>query len=292
MSSRTIHVAREGRVLGQYPLEQVASLYETGHFVVTDMCYSDAVPEWLPIEEFLQRANPPRFQRGRAMEEEAPRPAPERRSSRRAGRKPAMGSGLSGWILSLFLVAALVGSIFWIMSLHEEILTARADVQKAEAKLAEKEKEYQKMLFVAQEMAESGTVRGSAVLRDGAGKRVAIPGLTVFLLPRETVEKYLDERFEFAAKLPPNTEVNPSKFLLENLPSPTAQTTTDSSGRYEFKIPTPGEYVLVASLEDPSASRVWFVAFNSEDPLNTKVDLNDLNSVQQLVRSLMIVEGR
>jgi hypothetical protein len=38
--------------------------------------------------------------------------------------------------------------------------------------------------------------------------------------------------------------------------------------------------------------RLWFVAFDSRDPLNTPVDITETNAVQQFNPLFMLVDGR
>src|SRR5476649_437125 len=42
----TTTLFRSGNILGQYPAEQLASLAKSGFFLDTDLCYSEARPEW------------------------------------------------------------------------------------------------------------------------------------------------------------------------------------------------------------------------------------------------------
>ena len=77
---------------------------------------------------------------------------------------------------------------------------------------------------------------------------------------------------------------------------PLKTTTTDASGRFEFPVTDPGEYVLFTRMnsfaQGAQVLRIWLVAFNSQDPLNTLVQINESNYVQQFVPSLMVVDGR
>ena len=165
-----------------------------------------------------------------------------------------------------------------------------------EKKLGQKEKENQRLLFVSREVAESGVVRGSVIVRNEAGKRVAMPGVQVFLFPRKVIESYLEARAAEVTRLPAGTSTDGNEFFTANLPQAAASTTTDASGRFEFPVPAPGEYVIFTRMnifaQGAQVARIWFVAFNSQDPLNTLVQINEANCVQQFVPSLMVVEGR
>ncbi|MFZ4597478.1 MAG: hypothetical protein ACOYNN_02445 [Terrimicrobiaceae bacterium] len=291
MKNRIVHVARDGKVIGQYPPEQVASLLETGGLFSTDLCYSESNPAWTPIEEFVKKTGTAKFSR---TKERATGKLPERRNSAgRASRKNQVAMMVASWIALLLAAAMLVGSGFWIFELYKQLGSKDATITEMKKTLAEREKENQRLLFVSREIAEPGTVRGSLVLRNEGGKRIAIPGTQVNLFRRKEVEDHLDRRFAEAASLPPDSTLNAAAFLVEGLPQPQSSTTTDASGRFEFSVPEPGDYVLIAAANaSGGASRLWFVSFDSRDPLNTLVELTEANTVQQFLRSLIIVQGR
>lgn len=295
MTNRLVHVARNGKIIGQYPPEQLASLMDTGHFLDSDLCFSESTPEWTPLPEFLKKTEAPHYSRTKDREgADKSTPGGSLRRERQAKRRA--GPVLAGWIAFLLALSALAGAGFWIAGLYVELGNQRILVDEMQKKLAEKEKDYQRLLFGAREIAEPGIVRGSIILRNNAGKRVSMPGVQVFLFPRKIIEKHLDERSKEASRLPAGTSVNGTAFYLKDLPRPLATTTTDASGRYEFQIPEPGEYIVsanvVSSDQAEQFNRLWFVSFDSRDPLNSLVDITETNSVQQFIPSLMIVEGR
>lgn len=301
MSSRLVHVARNGKIIGQFPPEQLASLMDSGHFFESDFCLAEGAGEWLPLPEFLKSVEAPRYSRAKSKDPgevsaKSPVEPGVPRSSRRSRKGRTQAPMLAGWIAFLLAASGLAGASFWIAGLYGEIAGMELRVQEAEKKLVEKEKEFQKMLFAAREIAEPGIVRGSMILRNQAGKRVAMPGVQVSLLRRKEIESHLDARHSEAKLLPEGTNVDGITFFLTGMPKPVATTTTDASGRYEFPVGEPGEYVVsaVSSESTPNGptNRLWLVGFSTEDPLNTVVDLTESNGVQQLIPSLMIVEGR
>lgn len=293
MSKRLVHVARDGKVLGQYPPEQLTALIDTGHFLDSDLCFSESHPIWTPMPEFLKIIDAPKYSKAH----KDGRPASETGHSRRGHRsRQNISALLSGWIAFLLALSALLGAGFWVAGLYAEIARQASQIAEMDKKLVQKEKENQRLLFISREVAEVGVVRGSVVSRNEAGKRVAMPGVQVFLFPRKTIENYIESRSADLARLSSGTTVDGNEFFTVGLPSPAASTTTDSSGRFEFALPEPGEYVLFTrmniSAQGGQAQRLWFVAFNSQDPLNTLVQITEANCVQQFVSSLMIVEGR
>jgi hypothetical protein len=295
MTTRLVHIARNGKIIGEYPPEQLAALLDSGHLFESDVCFSEASPEWIPLPEFLKMAKAPKYSRakdiqGGTQSSDARSLRHDRHASHRAA--PV----LAGWIAFLLALSALGGAGFWITRLYGELDRQNLRLQQVEKQLADKEKENQRLLFVAREVAGPGIVRGSLVLRNEAGKRVAMPGVQVFLFPRKAVEGHLESKGREAALLPADTHRDDAEFFLADFPKALANTTTDASGRYEFQVPEPGEYVISTSIsstnKNVNSTRLWFVSFNSRDPLNTAVDITETNGVRQFAPSLMIVEGR
>lgn len=293
MSKRLVHVARDGKVLGQYPPEQLAALIDTGHFLDSDLCFSETCPVWTPMPQFLKKIDAPRYSKAHKGKI---RPRDSDRSRRSHRSKRNVSALLLGWIAFLLALSALLGAGFWIAGLYSEINRQAYQIAEMDSKLVQKEKENQRLLFVSREVAEPGVVRGSIVIRNETGKRVAIAGVQVFLFPRKPIENHLEARAAEIARLSPGNTVDGNEFFSAGLPSPVASTTTDASGRFEFSVPDPGEYVLFTRMnsfvQGAQMVKIWFVGFNSQDPLNTLVQISEINCVQQFVPSLMIVEGR
>ncbi len=296
MTKRLVQVSRNGKIIGRYPPEQLAALMDTGHFLETDQCSSEALPGWTPMLEFLQLTAAPKYSMGRA---ERPRTDGSIRTSSHQGRHRSKQSpivALSGWIAFLLSVGLVVGAGFWIVDLQSEIGRRGLQITELTKELKEKDKEIQRLMFASREVAEAGVVRGSAILRNDMGKRVALPGLQVLLFSRKAIEAYLDTRQSVIAALPAGTPVDLVQFFSSEMPAPISSTTADASGRFEFAIPDNAEYVLFARsagmLQGQQSGKLWFVAFNAADPLNTLVQIQESNSVQQFVPSLMITYGR
>lgn len=298
MSRSVVRVSRNGRLIGQYPPDQLASLWDTGQFRDTDVCTSDEVPEGAPLTEFLKKVSISKYAPVTPIEPSMQRVVTSSTSSsgRRQRQKKNKTPALAGWIAFLLSLSVSVGLVFWIFGLYGELARKTEKAADLEARLAAKDRDYQKLLFVSREITEPGVIRGSAILRNESGKRIAMPGIQVSLYNRKVIEQYIEERGHALAALPPGSTVDGAAFFSTDLPRPLNTTTTDASGRFEFKVPEPGEYVFFTSINSFSqgtqSTRLWFVSFNSEDPLNTVVEISDTNAVQQFVPSLMIAEGR
>lgn len=280
-----ISVSRNGKVIGEYHPLQMASLLETGHLQGDDYCLDAGSSQWVPIKEFIRRGSVPDYSRKHAGAE-----APARTQPRR-------GEGTKlGWTLILIFAAALMiwGTIFWIGKLSEENAGLRAQLDLADTANTDLKQKYQSLLFAAREVASNDLVRGKVIIRDPTGKRVVLPGIKVRLYPRAEIEAFLSERHSRIAEAGGTDPARLCAHFLKDIPPPIETTTTDSDGRFECKVPQPGEYVIQTSIRSANTGemRLWFVTFDSRDPLNTPVDITESNVVQQFNPLLMFVEGR
>lgn len=293
MSKRLVHIARSGNVIGQYPTEQLASLVDSGFLLDSDFCYSSDCPEWTPVPEFLKKLETPKYLKVGEGRSNRPGKGYSGRGHRGRRNLPVL---ISGWVAFLLVLSVLVGAGFWISGLYDELGQQNIHIRTLEEALAQKEKENQRLLFASREIAETGVVRGSVILRGESRKPVAMPGVQVFLFPRKTIVEYLERKTAEGAGIPEEKNADGHAFFTADLPAPLASTTTDANGRFEFPVPEPGEYVIHARIniseKGEPAAKIWFVGFNSQEALNTLVRITEANCVHQFVPSLMIVEGR
>lgn len=276
-----VQVAREGKALSEYATLQLPSLLETGHLRADDQCLDAGSGEWVPLEDFL--AGFTGFsKRGTPLTAED-----EPSSERSAG-------GFAPWIFSALAVAAAAGTGLYAWTQHDEIASLRSRLAAAEQTNQGWQQKYHQVLFAAREVASEDTVRGRAILRDASGKRIALPGIKVRLYTRSAVESHLSARHEAEVEGEGAERTRLATHYLKNLPPPLETTSTDSDGRFELKVPEPGEYIIQTSIRSAKSGemRLWFVAFDSRDPLNTAVDITESNAVQQFNPLLMVVEGR
>ena len=264
----------------------MASLLETGHLQGDDYCLDPEHSQWVPIKDFISRGSVPDYVRKQGAEAETPARGSRRQ---RGGRK-------LGWVLLAFFAAALTiwGAIFWVGKLAQENAALQTRLELAEATNADLKQKYQSLLFAAREVAANDLVRGKVIIRDSTGKRVVLPGIKVRLYPRAEIEAFLSERYSRMAEAGGTDPARLCAHFLKDIPPPIETTATDSDGRFECKIPQPGEYVIQTSIRSAKSGemRLWFVTFDSRDPLNTPVDITESNVVQQFNPLLMLVEGR
>ncbi|MCX6968764.1 MAG: hypothetical protein NTV93_01245 [Verrucomicrobia bacterium] len=264
----------------------MASLLETGHLQGDDRCLDPEHSKWVPIKDFIRRGSVPDYARKQGAEAETPARGSRRQ---RRGRKP-------GWFLLAIFAAALTiwGAIFWAGKLSQENAALQTRLELAEATNADLKQKYQSLLFAAREVASNDLVRGKVIIRDATGKRVVLPGIKVRLYPRAEIEAFLSARYSRIAEAGGTDPARLCAHFLKDIPPPIETTATDSDGRFECKVPQPGEYVIQTSIRSAKSGevRLWFVTFDSRDPLNTPVDITESNVVQQFNPLLMLVEGR
>lgn len=281
-----ISVSRDGKVIGEYHPLQMASLLETGHLRGDDRCLEPEHSQWIPVKEFISRGSVPEYARKHGAEADSPA---------QGSRRHRSGRNLS-WILLTIFAAALTiwGAIFWAGKLSQENAALQTRLELSEATNADLKQKYQSLLFAAREVASNDLVRGKVIIRDSSGKRVVLPGIKVRIYPRAEIEAFLSERYSRISEAGGTDPARLSAHFLKEIPPPIETTATDSDGRFECKVPQPGEYVIQTSLRSAKSGemRIWFVTFDSRDPLNTPVDITESNVVQQFNPLLMLVDGR
>lgn len=282
-----VQISRGNTLLGEYHPLQIGSLLETGFLKETDLCLKHESTEWIPLKTFLENVDIPGF--SRTIGEDEPLFIEDDPSL-----QPAATHNWIAWVVAALALAAALGAGLWAWKVSQDQTSLTAAIARSEAANAELKKQYQNVLFAARETASNDLVRGRVIIRKDSGKRMALPDIKVRLYSRKTIEDHLAER---QANIPDAAGTNPahlSLHFLKDLPPPAAITTSGSDGRFEMKIPEPGEYILQTSIRSAKTGqhRLWFVAFDSRDPLNTPVDITESNAVRQFNPLFMIVEGR
>ncbi len=287
-----VQVARDGKVLAEYANLQLPSLLETGHLNPGDHCFDAEAQAWIPLEDYMKDISG--FSRkGRNSEPAESAPA-EKQPARAEQERSWQSAQVVPWLLAFFALAAAVGAGLFAWTQSAEIATLRDRLATAEQAKAGLQKQYDEALLKERDLAPGDLVRGRVIIRSAAGNRTAPPGVKVRLFARSAIADHLEARFAAGTS---ETGGDPSRLAvhyMKDLPSPIETTTTDSDGRFELKVPEPGDYVIQSSLISAKTRemRLWFIAFNSRDPLNTPVDINDSNVVRQFDPLLMLVEGR
>lgn len=284
-----VSLSRKGIVIGEYEPRELPSLLETGFLQDDDLCLDPKTKKLVPLRRFLRGEGAPGFPGKKA---EIPQPDPADSQARRQSRRSRRVRLFRFISLASLTISAV--AIVWAMTMSAVAWNLRSSLGKEQAANAEWEKKYQNVLFAAREVAESNLVRGRVIVRDASGKRVSLPGIKMRLYPRVQLETYLADRYAKIAEAGGTDPIRLATHFLKNIPNPIEIVSTNSDGRFEFAIPEPGEYVIQTSIRSAKtgAMRLWFVSFDSRDPLNTAVDLTESNAVQQFNPLFMLVEGR
>jgi hypothetical protein len=279
-----VMVARDGKSLGEYPMPQLPVRLAAGHLMPDDFCLDPETNRWIPVSDMVAKI-PSYAKHARAAAD--PEAGYDINQPPKDLRIPAI------LLILLLLTAAFFSGIAaWRFQQDAQGLAER--LAKAEAETAEWKEKFQKVLFAAREVADTGTVRGRVILRDATGRRTALPGVKLRIYPRDQIESHLNSRRETAGQAAGSDPTRLATHYLKELPAPLDVTSSDSDGRFELKVPSPGEYVIQTAIRSAKTGelRMWFVRFDSSDPLNTPVDITESNGVQQFNPLLMIVDGR
>ena len=198
------------------------------------------------------------------------------------------------YLIAVFALAIAGGFGMFAWLQQQEIGSLKNQLAETEKAYAESKESVQKLTIAAREVAESNVVRGRMVLRDESGQRIAMPALEVRLFPKKAIQEHLDERHASAVQQGLTDPARLTTHYLKDLPRPLDVTSTDSHGRFELKVPEPGDYVIQTHLysKKTGGTRIWFVSFDSREPLNTPVDISESNWVRDFNPLLMIFEGR
>lgn len=276
------------KTISEYAILQLPSLLETGHLKPGDECYDADTDSWVPLGEYVK--NIAGFSKSARSSGRSPAALEEQKSAP-AGHGSAQ---IFLWLLVILACAVAGGAGFFAWTQREEMDSLRSRLAASEEAKAGFKKQCDEALLMGPGVVPNDRVRGRGILRDATGARSPLPGISVRLFSRTAIQAHLEARH---LALTPETGTDPSQLAvhyMEDLPQPIETTTTDADGRFEIKVPEPGDYVVQTSLKSLGTGemRLWFVSFDSRDQLNTPVDINDSNAARQFIPLLMLVDGR
>jgi hypothetical protein len=197
-------------------------------------------------------------------------------------------------VLFLIAISGVAGALYLVHQSQVEMAKLRGRIVFLEMGLAAKQAAYEGLQTADREVADPDVVRGRLILRDMSGHRVPVPAAKLLLFRRDVIEEYLWEKAKAAPAL--ESDIARAAYFASPLPDAIAEATTDREGRYEFKISEPGEYIIhtgiASNVNARPGARLWFVAFDSRDPINTPVDITETNGVVNFDPVFMVVGGR
>lgn len=256
-----VRIQRDGFEIGKYSSRRIPRLLAKGVLLPTDSCVLDA--GWVKLSDHPDLKG---FLSGwEAARKTAPKSA--------EGDAPVFGDPLS-WlvvpsvILSVVLIAAVVGAGFWLSMLMSESGRLRAEnevLSKAAEEMRLKIERIEAELNIYKPPGD-GAVAGRVAYSRG-GKVYGLSGRQVSLYRREDV----DSAFEAAKSQLVANGIDPlegsadlGEFYFRKLPAPFESALTDSSGFFRMKIPQPGKYVLVSRSVDQVSNELilWMIGFD------------------------------
>lgn len=299
MKSGTIHIARNGSVLGAFEREKVGDMLDTGYFQPTDYYYDESRAEWQPLSslELEDKAlyPPPPQQPSPVVQpqkfklpSEKPDDDDANKSTSRSGRRSSKAQSkakkkteatLAGWIACLFALGVAAGLWAWSQQLNDHLKSSEENVRELRLKITKLQNENQLLT----EITPSGHIRGIITYEPSNGQVAIMSGATVGLYRRKDVEKAL------ATVLQSNETSTSEGFewtieqLKAAISSPLEITLTDSNGRFDMAVPKEGEFVIVASAaksSDTGTERYfWLIGFVSNNQPSSLLLLNESNAI-------------
>lgn len=285
---KQVHIARNGQVIGLFDADKISHSLETGRILPTDHFFDEATSTWLPIDQWKSapeiRVRPERVERSDPKSDSDDEEKPEKggnssRAKKRGGSKSKKKGepGLLGWIACLFVIGVAAGLWVWNQSLGEQITILKEESTRAKAS----EMNLKKVNDALNEITPSGAIRGIIIYEPVPNQTAIVSGATVGLYPRAEVEKVLAD----LESNPPGTFQEKIERMKSQLPAPLAVTLTDSNGRINLTIPSPGDYVLVASAAKgggPEALHfLWLAGFKSADRPSLMILLDEKNAISE-----------
>jgi hypothetical protein len=287
---RPVHIARKGRMIGEFSSSDLPVLLERGEILKDDTCYIEETNEWLPVCEYIQATATPKA-----------RVAPE--SNEPAFEPPQAPSVLLGSmglvvlsVVLLFSLALIAAAGAWVYSLQSQLNSAMAQVSDLQNELLSRPKPASPEEAAPQMPAERTKVVGTVEIRDEEGKKRPLPGFYVDLYEEKKIRDYLLSRSLDLAAFKQSRDPDVLNRVLRDMPAALLKTTTNAEGDYEFKLPAEGRYVVYSSMtiDGPSGPEIllWFLSFATDDPLNLPVNINEENRSTRLEPEFLIKLGR
>lgn len=304
--SPLIHVARDGAPLGQFRRDLIDELLKNATLRPSDIYYDESRREWLLVGDYKNNqkftlarrsresspSEPPseQEQQDSAIEEaeisESEHSSRRRRRRRRSEdsniRKPRKRhpaeSALPGWIAALVAISVAAGLWAWATSLREQLNISTNQVKELENNLAS----LKRQIGVLLEMAPPGVVRGVITTETHAGRLFLLSGISVAAYRLDDVRGALLRVANLPIPVDEQEFASMVSTIQAALPPPIAMSLSDSSGRFEFPIPEPGNFVLVATglkqVGGNTERLLWTVEVPVSDSPSPVVSLDERNS--------------
>lgn len=289
---RPVHIARSGKIIGEFSSSELGGMLEGGQLLPDDLCYLEDQNLWVPLRDYISASSLPKFQPPKASHggdsDEAESSSMVFQSS------PPLA--VLGWVAFLFACGALAGTGVWIYSLKKEAAASKAEMKSLRHRLQVQEREYRELLTRRETGEDKAAIRGKVILQSENGEPILMPDFVLRLYERPVIEGHLRTHAAELAAFAQTGDSTKLAAVLNSLPRPVAETTTNAIGEYELELPDEGQYVIHSSMSVPSggAPRIlfWFLGCSMDDPLALPVNITDWNRVGNFQPDLVIVPGR
>lgn len=289
---RPVHIARSGKIIGEFSSNDLASMLASSELMPDDLCYIEQENLWVPVADYVAASSLPKFQ-----------PPPPAEAEEKEESVPVFMALFStpamillGWVFFLIACAVIVGIGVQNFSLGRDVARAQAESTALQHRLHSREEEFRKLLTKRETGGDASVVHGKVILQSENGEPILMPDFLLRLYRRQTIETHLREHAQDLAEYARTGDSTGLATVLNNLPPPSAETSTNAIGEYEFQLPDDGEYVIHSSMSIPTGGSprilFWFLGCSQKDPLGLPVNVTDWNRVANYTPELMIVPGR
>jgi hypothetical protein len=287
---RPVHIARRGRIVGEFSSSDLPMLLESGEILADDTCYLEETNEWQSVQDYIQATATPK---AREASEDISAPL-------EPVREPFYLLGSAGLVILavglLFALGLLAAAGAWVFSLQSQLNVAQAQVDELQAELLTRPKPEEPKESSPGIPAERTKVVGRVFIRDENGNPKPLPGFYVDLYEEKKIRDYLLTRSLDLAAFKQSRDPDVLARVLRDMPAALLKTTTNAEGDYEFQLPAEGRYVVYSSMtiDGPSGPEIllWFLSFATDDPLNLPVNINEENRSTRLEPEFLIKLGR
>ena len=198
------------------------------------------------------------------------------------------------WGTMILAAVALTTMVIFIG--HSIVLSAKnIRIQAEHDSLMERLSQYpslEELAYLRVGIAPQDEVHGWLVLRASDGTRTLAPTVAVRLYQRDDITAFLADE---APKLMENMQNDLGlRMCMSLLPEPLLTTLTNQFGAFDIKLPEPGQYVIFSevSIQHSGKYYVWLLEFNSNDEVNTPIELSPTNAIRSFDPRLMLREAR
>lgn len=287
---RPVHIARRGRIVGEFSSSDLPMLLESGEILADDTCYVEETNEWQSVQDYIWATATPK---AREANEDISAPL-------EPVQEPFYLLGSAGLVILaiglLFALGLLAAAGAWIYSLQSQLNVAQALVDELQAELVSRPKPEEPKESSPRMPAERTKVVGRVSIREENGNPKPLPGFYVDLYEEKKIRDYLLTRSLDLAAFKQSRDPDVLARVLRDMPAALLKTTTNAEGDYEFQLPAEGRYVVYSSMtiDGPSGPEIllWFLSFATDDPLNLPVNINEENRSTRLEPEFLIKLGR